>query len=102
MNVNFGQILELESVNSNHIHLFLNDAGTEWVAYGKSALNLQNLAPGLVNEEIYETFWKECFQLFRVTIDCEVSEACGLFTLCTLLGDDHVELTIPQSKERQN
>lgn len=96
MNSKYNQILEMEKVNDNHIYLFLNDEDTEWIAYGKSALNLQNIVPELINEDVNALVWTECFQLFRVTITCEDSEACGLFTMCTLLGDDYIELTIPQ------
>lgn len=100
MDAKFCRILELENVNKSRIHLFRSEVDTVWVAYGKSDLNLERLVPRLERTETDLFLGDGCAQLFQVSIHCEAPEVYELLALCTLVGDDYMELTIPQSKIR--
>lgn len=97
MNAKFKNIIAIETRNMNHIHLFLNDDGTAWMAYGKSAVNLQILIPELKGEEALISIADGYTQLFHVKINSEIAQHYNLPTMCTLLGDDYIELTMPKN-----
>lgn len=98
MNAKFNRILDIETMNANCIHLFLNDEGTAWMAYEKSASNLQYLIPELKGEEVLINIPNGYTKLFQVIIKSGVAERYKLPLICTLLGDDYIELTIPTEK----
>lgn len=93
MDTHLKDILQKESDNTDRIYLFTKSSGEGWDAYEQSAINLQSLVP-----EVAETFTEEVFpeietRLQRVSINYELTEKYELPLLCTLIGNDFIELS---------
>lgn len=95
MDTRLEQILLLESVNTDRIHLFLLPS-EEWAAYEQSAVNLQALVPEVRETLNEETFPEEEIWLRRVLLSEELTLKYSLPLLCTLLDDDYIELSPQQ------
>lgn len=97
MNSHLEQILKLESVNANRIHLFLMPGSEKWLAYEQSALNLLKIVPEVEETMVNEVFADDEIMLRRVSLSLELTERYSLPYLCTLLGDDYIELALDSS-----
>lgn len=87
-------ILQKESLNTDRIHLFPLLPGNEWAAYEQSAVNLQSLVPEVSATLTEEVFPESEIRLRRVSINDELVEKYELPFLCTILGDDYIELSL--------
>lgn len=88
------QILKLESVNANRIHLFFIPSTEKWLAYEQSAMSLLKIVPEVEETLVDEVFADYEIVLRRVSLSFELTERYSLPHLCTLLGDDYIELTL--------
>lgn len=94
MDMRLEQILRLESVNTNRVHLFLMPGNEKWQAYEQSALNLLKIVPEVESTLVNEVFADAEVMLWRVSLSFELTERYSLPRLCTLLGDGYIELTL--------
>lgn len=93
MNPRLEHILRKESDNVDRIYLFPQPSGEEWFAYGQSAVNLRSLVPEVADRFTEEVFPELEIRLERVSINYILTEKYELPFLCTLLGDDYIELS---------
>lgn len=90
------RLLRLESVNTDLVHLFRLPSGESWAAYEQSAVNLQLLIPGVKDTMTKEVFPEADIWLYRVVVDEALIYKYSLPLMCTLAGDDYLELS-PES-----
>lgn len=93
MSPHLERILRLESVNTNLVHLFRLPSGESWAAYEQSAVNLQSIIPGVKETMMKETFPEADIWLHRVVLDDTLIYKYSLPLMCTLVGDDYLELS---------
>ncbi|RHR68513.1 hypothetical protein DWW69_19880 [Bacteroides sp. AF16-49] len=93
MSPHLERILRLESANTNLVHLFRLPSGDSWVAYEQSAVNLQSIIPGLKETMAKEDFPEADIWLHRVVVDDTLIYKYSLPLMCTLVGDDYLELS---------
>ena len=87
------RILLLESANTDLVHLFRLPSGDSWAAYEQSAVNLQSIIPGLEETMMKEVFPEADIWLHRVVVDEALIYKYSLPLMCTLAGDDYLELS---------
>ncbi|MEL5893031.1 hypothetical protein AAE250_05930 [Bacteroides sp. GD17] len=92
MNPRLEQILQLESVNTDFIHLFLLPAENKWAAYEQSAVNLQVFMPEVKATLTEEVFPEADIFLHRVLIDGALAQEHSFPFVCHLWRKDYVEL----------
>lgn len=87
------RILLLESANTDLVHLFRLPSGDSWAAYEQSAVNLQSILPGVEETMMKEDFPEADIWLHRVVLDDTLIYKYSLPLMCTLVGDDYLELS---------
>ena len=93
MSPHLERILRLESANPNLVHLFRLPSGDSWAAYEQSAVNLQSILPGVEETMMKEDFPEADIWLHRVVVDDTLIYKYSLPLMCTLVGDDYLELS---------
>ena len=94
MNESLEHILELESVNTGLIHLFLLPSKDGWAAYEQSAPNLETLVPEVKATSTEIVFPEAEIKLRRVLLNPEQMFRYPLPLLCTQTGDEYLRLSL--------
>lgn len=102
MDTHIKDILQKESDNTDRIYLFTQPSGEGWDAYGQSAVNLQSLVPEVAATLTEEIFPEIKTRLQHVSINYELTEKYELPLLCTLLGNDFIELSPKGIPDKNN